>query len=285
MKHLLWRSVLTVALTFWLLGTSTDAQQADKKAEPKAGAEKSESGAANPDVEEKAFAILKKANDFLVKAQHFSVTAETDYDTVQDSGVKVEFGATRKYTINRPDRVRIDTDSRDGNHRGFRFDGKEIAVFDTDQKVYATAEHPGTIDEAFAYFVDQLQMPVPLSELFSSTLPKFLDSAPALRYVDESTIAGVRCDHVVGRRKSVDFQVWITQGDQPLFQRLVITYKRAEGEPQFRAQFKDWNFAPEVPDSLFAFTPPEGAEKIPFAPRKVAAAETAETTKKKGGKK
>ena len=136
---------------------------------PKAGAGKSASAAANPDVEAKAFAILKKANDFLAQAQHFSVTADTDYDTVQDSGVKVEFGATRKYTIKRPDHVRIDTDQRNGDHRGFRFDGKEIGVFDTDQKVYATAERPGTIDEAFAYFVDQLQMPIPLSELFNTS--------------------------------------------------------------------------------------------------------------------
>jgi hypothetical protein len=154
-----------------------------------------------------------------------------------------------------------------------------IAVFDTDQKVYATVEHPGTIDEAFNYFVDQLQMPIPLSQLFSSTLPGMLDTTPILRYVDTQTIAGVPCDHLVGRRKAVDFQVWISQSDPPLFQRLILTYKQAEGEPDFRAQFSDWNFKPEAPDSLFAFTPPEGLEKIPFAPLAAQAA----TTESKGG--
>ena len=276
MNQTMWRPVLTVVLTCVFLGTPVGAQQAKGKTKAK----QAKSEAQTKDVEERAFAILKKANEFLAQAQQFSVTVVDGYDSVQASGLKVEFGATRKYTIRRPDRVRVDTEQRNGNYRGFRFDGKAIAVFDTDQKVYATVEHPGTLDEAFNYTVDQLQMPVPLSQLFSSTSPGMLDTTPILRYVDEQTIAGVRCDHLVGRRKAVDFQVWISQSDPPLFQRLILTYKRAEGEPDFRAQFSDWNFKPEAPDSLFAFTPPEGSEKIPFAPLMKA---QAETTESKGG--
>jgi hypothetical protein len=285
MKHLLWRSVLTVALTLWLLGTPAGAQQAAEKADPKAGTGKAESGAAIPDVEEKALAVFNKMATFLSQAPKLSVTIESGYDAVQPSGLKVEFGETRKFTIRRPDRMRLDTDTRDGNHRGFRFDGKEIGVFDTKQKVYATAEQTGTTDHAVDYFIDQLQMPLPLSDLFASNLPKFTRNLEALYYVEETTIAGVRCDHLVGSTKNIDFQVWVAQGDKPLLQRLIITYKREEGEPQRWAQFRDWNLSPDVPDSVFAFTPPEGAEKIPFAPRKVAATEAAEITEPKGGTK
>jgi hypothetical protein len=45
----------------------------------------------------------------------------------------------------------------------------------------------------------------------------------------------------------------------------VLTYKNAEGDPQFRAQFSDWNLAPEIREAQFAFTPPQGARKIAFA--------------------
>ena len=34
---------------------------------------------------------------------------------------------------------------------------------------------------------------------------------------------------------------------------------------QFWAQFGEWNLAPEVPDTLFVFTPPAGGAKIVFA--------------------
>ena len=63
-------------------------------------------------------------------------------------------------------------------------------------------------------------------------------------------------------------QLWVAQGDQPLPCRLVITYRAAEGQPQFWAQFSDWNLSPDVSDAQFVFTPPEGAAKIAFAARK-----------------
>jgi len=44
----------------------------------------------------------------------------------------------------------------------------------------------------------------------------------------------------------------------------VLTYKLAEGQPQFRAQFSDWNLAPQIDNAQFAFTPAEGAKKIAF---------------------
>ena len=57
-----------------------------------------------------------------------------------------------------------------------------------------------------------------------------------------------------------------------MLHRLVITYRRSEGQPQFRAQFSDWNFSPEVPDTLFVFRPADGAVKIPFARRQATGA-------------
>ena len=69
--------------------------------------------------------------DFLSQAQHFSVTAEIGFDVVQASGEKLEFGETRQFLIRRPDRMRVDITKRDGSTSGFRFDGQEIAVFNT----------------------------------------------------------------------------------------------------------------------------------------------------------
>jgi hypothetical protein len=70
----------------------------------------------------------------------------------------------------------------------------------------------------------------------------------------------------------VDYQVWISRGDQPLPQRLVITYRDAEGQPQFWARFIKWDIDPELGDALFVYEPGDGAEEIPFiAPPTVSA--------------
>jgi hypothetical protein len=59
----------------------------------------------------------------------------------------------------------------------------------------------------------------------------------------------------------------------------VITYREAEGSPQFWAQLIKWNLKPKTPDSLFAYTPPKGAERIPFAATVTQAFEDAKASK------
>jgi hypothetical protein len=206
-----------------------------------------------------------KGAEFLAKAQRFSVTVDIGYDVEQDWGQKLEFGATRKITVRRPDRMAVDITDRDGTRRGFRFDGKQLAFFGLDEKVYATAQKSGDIDAALAYFIRDLRMPLPLAEFVSNNLPKNLkDRVDEAYLVEEATIAGTRCEHLALRNDRVDAQLWVAKGDQPVLQRVVLTYKRANGQPQFWANFHDWNFSPDAPDTLFTFTPAEGAARIAF---------------------
>jgi hypothetical protein len=207
--------------------------------------------------------------NFLAKAQSLSVVADCTYDVVQDSGQKIEFGERRAMTLRRPDRVRVDVTRRDGARRGLLFDGAQLTAFDTDEKVFATVRKPGTADAALAYFTDDLNMRLPLRELLATDLPQELRKVlGTARLVGEEKIAGVATDHIAFRADAVDVQVWIAREGDPLPQRIVITYRTAEGQPQFAADLSDWNLKPEAPDSRFTFTPEAGAEQIPIlAPR------------------
>jgi hypothetical protein len=225
----------------------------------------------DPDIDPKAMEINKKMADFLSKTPRFSVTVDIGYDAVQEDGQKIEFGSVRNITIVRPNKARFDITERDGDKNGFIFDGNQITAFSGGENVYATAQKTGTIDEAFDYFTEQLDMTLPPSQLFHNDLSTELSElVTSLSYVDEQTINGVLCDHLAGSTETVDFQLWIAKGDKPLPQRFYITYVQRENEPQFRSQFSNWNLSPKIPDSLFAFTPPKGMEKIPFVPRKQA---------------
>jgi hypothetical protein len=220
---------------------------------------------AKSDADERAAKRVEAMANFLAKAPRLSVTADCSYDVVQDSGQKIEFGEVRAITLRRPDRARIDATRRDGVRRSLVFDGKQLAAFDLDQKVYATVAKVGTTDAAFDYFKNDLDMRLPLSELFSSSLPqKISDMLGSARLVGEETVNGVATDHVALRGDTADLQLWIARTGDPLPQRLVITYRLAEGQPQYEANFRDWNLAPDVPDSAFTFTPAEGAQEIPF---------------------
>jgi hypothetical protein len=225
-----------------------------------------------------AAARIEAMANFLAKAPRLGVAADCTYDVVQGSGQKIEFGERRVMTLRRPDRARVEVTRRDGHRRGLVFDGAQLTAFDLDQKVYATVARPGTLDAALDYYTQDLAMRLPLRELFAADLPQKLkkDLASA-RLVGEETIGGVATDHVAFRGETADVQVWIARDGDPLPQRLVITYRMSEGQPQFAAEFHAWTLAPEVPDSTFTFVPADGARKIPIL--------EAQRKSKAGGKK
>lgn len=221
------------------------------------------------DYDAAAMKSIERLSEFMAGTKQFSVTIDVAYDVVQEWGQKIEFGETRKLTLRRPDRLKVETTDRDGAVSGVVFDGKEIAAFDVADKVYATTPQPGSLEQALTYFVDDLGMRLPMASILQGQLAKSAKTwAREVRYVDASTIGGVPCDHVALHGNWEDVQLWIARGDRRLLQRMVITYHRAEGKPQFTAQLRDWNLTPDVPDALFAFTPPAGAAKIAFRPRR-----------------
>ena len=220
-----------------------------------------------PRVDPDSLSELVESLEFLSKAGSFSFTAEVEYDALQGNGERIEFGGVNKIAVVRPDKLHAEITERDGTKKMFVFDGKDIYYADLEQNVYASVPRPGNINQAVDYFTEDLQMPLPLGQLISSDVSGMVKKEIyAGGFVEQSTINGVLCDHLAFRTKNIDFQVWIASEGDPLLMRLVIDYRSAPGEPQFRAMLKDWNFKPEVSDSLMVFKPGENMQKIAFAP-------------------
>jgi len=227
-----------------------------------------ESESATSASEARALSLLKKSADYLSQAKAFRVRAELSFDVVQEDGEKIEFGATRMMTVRRPDHAYVEGRRRDGERANLYIDAQTVTLLDLDENVFATAKVPGNLDATMDYLVDQIGVPAPLSDLVYSNLYSVLrEQIESGTYIGESTLAGVRCHHLAFRRTDLDWQIWVEDGERPLMRRIVITYKTSEEGPQFRARLFDWDLAPEVLDSLFAFTPPAGAQQVPFVAR------------------
>lgn len=219
-------------------------------------------------VDGEAMAILRRMAERLARADGFSVSIRADYDVVQESGQKIEFGEERKIRLSRPSGLRIETLQSDGDRRVLVFDGKAISVFDPDQNVYAQVEKTGSVDEALRHLVRDLQVRLPLARLLVTSVPADLERRiQALDYVEQDRLTEVPSDHLAGQTADVDFQFWIAREGEPLPRRIVITYKHEEGQPQFWALFSDWDLAPTVAEGELAFVPPADAERIPFLVR------------------
>lgn len=256
------RTLCISAFVFAASGAAHSEQaDAGKKAPAKAPA-----AAAVTESQTQARAILMRMAEFLAGTQSFSVTVRGGYDAVQKSGQKIEFGESRKVTLSRPDRLRVEVEGSDGTKTLAAFNGKEIVLIDAIRNVYATAPQLAGVDDTVVHFVRDLGIRLPLALLLVSRLPAELeDRVRSIDYVEKTGILGAASHHLAARTATVDFQVWVADGDKPLPLRIVLTYKQAPGQPQYWAQFSDWNLAPAIADSTFSVQPPDGAQKVVFA--------------------
>ncbi len=216
--------------------------------------------------EDSALSILKRTLNLLGNQKQFSFTAELGFDVVQDDGQKIEFGARRRLIIQRPDRIRVESQERNGQKLQMTYNGREISFFSARENKYAIKPKTGTLDDFLNLLVEELEVEIPLAQVGYKDFPEIImEKIDTGFIVGESTVAGILCDHLTFRNDQTDFQIWIRKSGDPLPVRWVITYKHNEGQPQFWTQFIEWNLNPKIEDSTFSFTPPKGAERIQFA--------------------
>ncbi len=214
------------------------------------------------DIDGEALAILKKATDYLTGLDRFRLKATLVKDVVQESGQKLQFGSTLEVTVQRPNRMFTLRMDDDGDIRRFWYDGKTATMHDEKENVYGQIPVPDTIDEMLDYLETVIEDPRPLTDLLYNDLSFLPDRALSGMYVDVSFVENIACDHLAFRGESVDWQVWVDRGKNPFIRKVVITYKKLLGEPQFAAYLEQWDIQPEISDALFQFSPPEGARQI-----------------------
>ena len=225
--------------------------------------------------DQQAMDILQKMSKTLASAEQFSVTLHSSYDAPQENGQMVEFGAVRRIQVKRPDKLRVDKQRSDGDQRILVFDGKQIVVHNLTENVYAKAAKEGTVDDAVKYLVGVLKTPLPLARMLRTTVPGELERLVGeIDYVELNMLTDVPTDHLAVQTRDVDFQIWIAQGKQPLPRRIVMTYKNFRGDPQFRADFSDWDLTAKGVKGSFTYTPPPDAEQVPLLVRDRQAAYT-----------
>jgi hypothetical protein len=224
--------------------------------------------------------ILQKMCDFLKSQPQFTYKAEVADDQVYYGGKKLQYGIDMETLVRRPDHLRVNAEG-DLVDKQLYFDGKTLTLYDKDQNVYATMTVPPDIEGALEKANKDFGLRVALTDLASPKLCDLIEKRiKHALYVGLHKVRGVPCHHLSLDSEAAQLQVWVDAGGQPVPRKIVITQKRLSGSPQWIAYLYDWSFSPQLPDELFAFTPPQGAEKIKFLP-----VQTAQVPKPGPGKK
>ncbi len=77
------------------------------------------------------------------------------------------------------------------------------------------------------------------------------------------TIDGAATNHfTLFQPPGLELELWLAKTDQALPDRIFITYRTVPGQPNFIAEFSNWNFSVAPTDADFTFQPPEGAKQV-----------------------
>jgi hypothetical protein len=209
-----------------------------------------------------AKAMFKAMSDYLASQKAISFEYDSNLDIVTTQNQKLGLASSGKMTVNRPDKVHA---TRTGGFADVElvFDGKTLTLIGKDTNVYAQADAAGTIDHLVDDLRNKFHRPVPAADLLMSNpyeqlMPLVVDA----KDLGSGVIGGVECDHLAFRTKDVDWQIWMTQGNNPHPCRYVITSKEVTGWPEYTIDVRAWKTGAEVASDNFSAVIPSGAKQV-----------------------
>jgi hypothetical protein len=234
-----------------------------------------------PAISDEASADLMRMGQAL-RADEFSFQVRTIRVYADPNGEPLHIFHTMKVTVHRPNRLLVDVTGDDGSTK-LTFDGKTAIVYSAAQNKYASIPVPeGTIEGMMKEAVGRLGVDFPLADFLTEAPNKaFLSGVTSGRVVNTVTIDGTPYDHLFFLQPpAIELELWLAKNEPVVPRRLIVTYRSLPGQPNFIAEFSDWNFNIHPADAEFAFQPPAGAEQVALKP----VAETTPPAKQKGGK-
>jgi hypothetical protein len=215
-------------------------------------------------IDARADELVRAMSDLLAGTRSFALEAEEIYDEVPEQLPRTQLTNLRHVALRRPDRMAGNV-SGDALNRSFWYDGKALFFLEEEQNTWVTLPVPPTIDGALDAVFERTAMVIPLADfLYDDVYARLMGSVQRGVYLGIHQVGDVACHHLSFEQESIDWQLWIDAGEKPLPRKLVIAYKTEDEVPQYSVTISKWNLDAEVPDELFRFEPPEGAERIEF---------------------
>lgn len=213
----------------------------------------------NKSVTPEAERIIGQTTRYLASLQSFKFKSSAVDQTVSTVARESEVSVVR------PNRLRGEQLGATG--LAFTYDGKTMSLYCKVSNTYGTVPAPPTLDATIDRVLADWSIEAPgMVLLYSDPLEILTSEVTSGQLIGRESIGGVAANHLAFQGKSVDWQIWVQDGPQPLPLRYVITAKTVKGAPQFAAQFSNWQLAAKLPDSEFELRPPPGAKRVDRLP-------------------
>ncbi|ARU86865.1 DUF2092 domain-containing protein [Pseudomonas sp. M30-35] len=214
-----------------------------------------------------AKAVYERMRNSLRALKQYSVSVQSSQDEVLDYGYKLQRNSQATLDVQPPMHLKAQISGE--TPRLYVYDGKTLTLSSLEEGYYAQTPAPATLKQLVNGLIAH-DVEIPLIDFLSQGLQEqFLAGVKRGLLVGSEQIDGQTCDHLAFREPNIDWQLWVSQGQQALPCKLVITTRYTVGDPQYQATMK-WKTDVKFAADHFTFVAGKGATRIPFTSDRVA---------------
>ena len=209
-----------------------------------------------------AILILDKMSSVIGDLSSCNYTLNTSNDQID-----VELGLVKQFTTHRvymvgPDKMLVDSRGEKG-HRGFWYNGEMLAYYSYSENNYAIIDAPANIIATIDTVNKTYGIDFPAADFFyPSFTDDLIENNDEIIFVGKSSVDEKECFHIIAKNSLMSTQVWISDDALFLPVKMVIIYYDVSPNQQYEATFSNWQLNPSLPNAMFEFTPPAGANKL-----------------------
>ena len=217
--------------------------------------------------------LVAQMSSKLASATAVSATTAEQRDLVRGAR-KETVSLTGSYIMRRPDRFHTKMDGGRGLESWYN--GKTLTIALHEQKVFAQAPMPETIDRTLDALAERYDIALPMADLFYASAEKaLLSDTTTGGYAGTENVGDTPCTHLAFKDVGVEWELWLpVQGDL-LPKRFKVTQTKRTGQPVADVTFTAWDVAPQTSDDTFKPKLPADYEGIAMLQRAAAVKHTA----------
>ncbi len=206
--------------------------------------------------------MLKAMSDYIAAQKDIAFDYDATIDVVTRDFEKLALASSGTFRLSGPNRAHVTRRGAIADVELF-FDGAKLTVFARRQNAFADVAVGGSVGDLVDLIEHTYDVELPAADLFVAHMyDQLMEPVTVSKDLGIGFVGGVECEHLAFRSFSVDWEVWVRTGKDPIPCRYVITSKFEPAAPQYSIQFTNWRSGADAPADTFVFDNKAGAAKV-----------------------
>ena len=216
----------------------------------------------------KALTVLNRMADNIGALHSCSFRLASSHDVWDgEAGMLVKLHNSHDVFLVGPDRMLVNS-TGDGGHKGFWYDGRDAYAYWYGENNYGHVAAPPTITETIDQIHEDYGVDFPAADLLS---PTFVDDLKAqsqsIAFAKTVRIDDQECFHIIARGTDQDMELWVSNDAMTLPVKYLFRTREKGQTTEYEGTFSQWKMNPDLPATIFSFTPPPGSREVRLVAR------------------